>query len=220
MRRMNKMSKQQVLIETLNPNEAKIQESKQNGQHWYLEGIFMQSEKKNGNGRVYPKKVLEEAVNQINSKIDKGFNVLGELEHPDVLNINLNNVSHVIEKLEWRGNDVIGKAKILDTPKGEIVKALLKEGIKLGVSSRGSGSTRREGDKILIESFNLVTVDIVATPSAPDAFPQSLKESVEVIYNDPKIKPLSEAVLEDKAAQKYFEKEIKKFLENIINKIK
>ena len=211
---------QQILIETLNPNEAKIQESKQEGKHWYLNGIFMQAEKKNGNGRIYPKHVLEKAVNQINEKIEKGFNVLGELEHPETLSINLNNVSHVIEKLEWQGNNVIGRAKILDTPKGEIVKALLKEGIKLGVSSRGSGSTKRDGEVILVESFNLVTVDIVATPSAPEAFPQSLKESVEMIYNDPKIRPLSEAVIEDKKAQVFFEKEIKKFLENIINKIK
>ena len=110
--------------------------------------------------------------------------------------------------------------KILDTPKGEIVKALLKEGIKLGVSSRGSGSTAYNEGITLVESFNLITVDIVATPSAPDAFPTSLQESLNTIYNNPKIVSLSEAVMEDAAAQKYFEKEIKNFLNSVINKTK
>jgi len=209
-----------LLIETLNPSIANLQESKQDDKHWYLEGIFMQAEKKNGNGRIYPKGVLTEAVEKMNDKMSKGYNVLGELEHPEALTINLNNVSHVIESLRWEGDDVIGKCKILDTPKGEIVKALLKEGIKLGVSSRGSGSTAYNEGITMVESFNLITVDIVATPSAPEAFPNSLQESLDVIYNDPKIKPLSEAVVEDKVAQKYFEQEIRNFLNAVINKNK
>lgn len=206
----------EILIETLSPNIAQIKNENKD-KNWYLEGIFMQAETKNGNGRIYPRHILEEAVDKIQQKINKGYNVLGELEHPESLSINLNNVSHVIESFRWDGNNVIGKAKILDTPKGEIVKALLKEGIKLGVSSRGSGATKIEEGITLVESFNLITVDIVATPSAPDAYPQSLKESLNEIYNDEKIKPLSEAVLEDKAAQKFFEKEIKKFLDKLIN---
>lgn len=209
-----------LLIETLNPTVANLQESVKDNKHWYLEGIFMQAEKKNGNGRIYPKNVLTEAVEKMSDKMSKGYNVLGELEHPEVLTVNLNNVSHVIESLGWDGNNVIGKAKILDTPKGEIVKALLKEGIKLGVSSRGSGSTAFKDDITLVESFNLITVDIVATPSAPEAFPTSLQESLESIYNNPKIVSLSEAVVEDNAAQKYFEKEIRNFLNSVINKTK
>jgi len=209
-----------LLIETLNPTTANLQESVKDNKHWYLEGIFMQAEKKNGNGRIYPKSVLTETVGKISDKMSKGYNVLGELEHPEVLTVNLNNVSHVIESLGWNGNNVIGKAKILDTPKGEIVKALLKEGIKLGVSSRGSGSTTFKDDITLVESFNLITVDIVATPSAPEAFPTSLQESLDSIYNNPKIVSLSEAVIEDNAAQKYFEKEIKNFLNSVINKTK
>jgi len=209
-----------LLIESLAPNIANLQESKSDGKNWYLEGIFMQSEAKNGNGRIYPKSVLTEAVSKIQDKMLKGYTVLGELEHPEALTVNLNNVSHVIESFNWNGNDVIGRAKILDTPKGEIVKALLKEGIKLGVSSRGSGSTKHEDGITLVESFNLITVDIVATPSAPEAFPNSLQESLNIIYNDPKIVSLSEAVVEDKAAQKYFTKEIQKFLNSVINKNK
>jgi len=209
-----------LLIETLNPSEAKLVESTKDNKQWFLEGIFMQAEKKNGNGRVYPKTVLIEAVEKMQDKMSKGYNVLGELEHPEALTVNLNNVSHVIETLKWDGNNVLGRAKILDTPKGEIVKALLKEGIKLGVSSRGNGSTSYKDDITLVESFNLITVDIVATPSAPEAFPTSLRESFESIYNNPKIVSLSEAVVEDKSAQRYFEKEIKNFLISIINKTK
>lgn len=209
-----------LLIETLNPAIANLQESKKDDKHWYLEGIFMQAEKKNGNGRMYPRSVLTEAVERMSDKMSKGYNVLGELEHPEALTINLNNVSHVIEGLRWDGDNVIGRAKILDTPKGEIVKALLKEGIKLGVSSRGSGSTTYKDDITLVESFNLITVDIVATPSAPEAFPYSLQESLNNIYSNPKIVSLSEALVEDKAAQKYFEKEIKNFLNSVINKNK
>lgn len=209
-----------LLIETLQPSIANLHESVTDGKNWFLEGIFMQAERKNGNGRIYPKGVLVEAVERMADKMNNGYNVLGELEHPESLTINLNNVSHVIENLRWDGDNVIGRAKILDTPKGEIVKALLKEGIKLGVSSRGSGSTKYDNDTTLVESFNLITVDIVATPSAPEAFPVSLRESMEIIYNDPKIKPLSEAVLEDAAAQKYFTKEIKNFLNSVINKSK
>jgi len=209
-----------LLIETLNPSIANLKESKQDDKHWYLEGIFMQAEKKNGNGRIYPKGVLTEAVEKMNDKMAKGYNVLGELEHPEALTVNLNNVSHVIESLRWEGDDVIGKCKVLDTPKGEIVKALLKEGIKLGVSSRGSGATAYNEGITMVESFNLITVDIVATPSAPEAFPNSLQESLDVIYNDPKIVSLSEAVVEDKTAQKYFEQEIRNFLNSVINKNK
>ena len=210
----------ELLTEALDPNVANLQESKTDGKSWYLEGIFMQSEAKNGNGRIYPKAVLTEAVDKINAKMKKGYTVLGELEHPDALTVNLNNVSHVIESFEWKGNDVIGKAKILDTPKGEIVKALLKAGIKLGVSSRGSGSTMHEHDTTIVESFNLITVDIVATPSAPDAFPSSLQESLTSIYNDPKIMTLSEAVVKDETAQKYLQQEIQNFLNSVINKNK
>ena len=211
----------ELLIETLNPSIANLTESKDKGsKNWYLEGIFMQAEKKNGNGRIYPKSVLTEAVSSMVSKMAQGYNVVGELEHPDVLTIDLNNVSHVIESLRWQGNNVIGKAKILDTPKGEIVKVLLKEGIRLGVSSRGSGETSHDNDTTLVESFNLITVDVVATPSAQEAYPQSLRESLDHIYDDPKIITLSEAVVEDVAAQKYFEKEIRNFLVSVINKTK
>ena len=210
----------ELLTEVLNPNQANLQESKTDGKNWYLEGIFMQSEAKNGNGRIYPKSVLTEAVARMNDKMANGYTVLGELEHPEALTVNLNNVSHVIESFKWEGNDVIGRAKILDTPKGEIVKALLKEGIKLGVSSRGSGSTKHQDNITLVESFNLITVDIVATPSAPDAFPTSLQESLDTIYNDPKIITLSEAVVEDQSAQKYLQQEIQNFLNSVINKNK
>lgn len=210
----------ELLIETINPTVANLQRSTTDNKNWYLDGIFMQAEKQNGNGRIYPRDVLSEAVEKMAEKMSKGYNVLGELEHPETLTINLNNVSHVISSLTWDGNNVMGRAKILDTPKGEIVKALMKEGIKLGVSSRGSGATSYKNDITQVDSFILITIDIVATPSAPEAFPTSLRESLNEIYNNPKIISLSEAVVEDKTAQKYFEKEIRNFLNSVINKTK
>jgi len=209
-----------LLIETIQPNVANLKESKNGEKNWYLEGIFMQGEVKNGNGRIYPMNVLTEAVEKAQNKLKSGYTILGELEHPDTLNVNLNNVSHMIESFWINGNNIYGRAKILDTPKGEIVKALLKEGIKLGVSSRGSGSTIYENNVTMVESFNLITVDIVATPSAPDAYPKGLNESIQEIIHDENIKTLSEAVREDTKAQAYLEKEIKQFLNNIINKHK
>lgn len=210
------MKQQILLVETLSPAVANLQESKKDGKTWYLDGIFMQADCPNGNGRIYPKNILVEAVQTMNDRIIKGFNVLGELEHPEYMTINLNNVSHVVESLAWRGNDVIGRAKILDTPKGEIAKALLKEGIRLGVSSRGRGSTEYVDNITMVKSFDLITVDIVATPSAPNAYPESLQESLNNIYSDPKIVTLSEAVVNDNSAQKYFEIEIRNFLKSII----
>lgn len=217
------LSTSELLIETLAPNSACLAES-QTGEgkekKWYLEGIFMQTEKKNGNGRMYPKSVMEPAVKKLQERIEGGgAPVLGELEHPDTVSVRLDQVSHIIEGLWWNGNDIIGRAKILDTPKGAIVKALLKENINLGVSSRGTGSTRNNGEYILVESFNLVTVDIVATPSAPDAFPKSLLESynakIEEIYHNQTILTLAEATQNDKSAQKYFQKSVEQFLKGL-----
>jgi len=107
----------ELLIETLNPTVANLQRSTNDNKNWYLDGIFMQAEKQNGNGRIYPRDVLSEAVEKMAEKMSKGYNVLGELEHPETLTINLNNVSHVISSLSWDGNNVMGRAKILDTPK-------------------------------------------------------------------------------------------------------
>jgi hypothetical protein len=149
----------------------------------FIEGIYMQSEKPNRNGRVYRRPVLENEVNRYQSLITEK-RALGELGHPPNPQINLDKVSHLITSLRFEGNDVVGRAKLLDTPMGKIAKNFIEEGVRLGVSSRGLGSLK-EGKNGVMEvqsDFHLATVDIVADPSAPDAFVQGIYESAEWLY--------------------------------------
>ena len=138
----------------------------------YIEGVFLQSELKNRNGRVYPFQVLEREVGRYNEEYVKTKRALGELGHPDGPTVNLDRVSHRITELRAEGNNFMGKAQILDTPMGKIAKSLLGEGVQLGVSSRGMGSIdKREDTSYVMDDFMLATAaDIVADPSAPDAF--------------------------------------------------
>ena len=151
----------------------------------FIEGVFMQSETKNRNGRVYPKSVMERAVDlYVTEKVNTG-RAVGELNHPEGPTINLDKVSHIIEKLDWSGNDVVGKARILETPMGNIVKGLLDGGVRLGVSTRGMGSLEeRNGVSFVKDDFILSTVDIVQDPSAPTAFVNGIMEGVEWVWNN------------------------------------
>ena len=151
----------------------------------YIEGIFMQGDKKNRNGRVYPMSVLGPAVEKyVNEQVKKG-RAVGELNHPDGPTVNLDKVSHRITDLRIEGSNVIGKALILDTPMGKIVKGLVDGGCQLGVSSRGMGSLeRREGAMYVKEDFMLSTVDIVQDPSAPEAFVNGIMEGVDWVWDN------------------------------------
>lgn len=151
----------------------------------FIEGVFMQAEAKNRNGRVYSKAILEKAVADYNEKqVTKG-RAVGELDHPQGPQINLDKVSHRIMSLEWSGNDVIGKALVLDTPCGKILQGLLEGGVQLGVSSRGMGSLKRhEGIDYVSDDFILNTVDVVQDPSAHEAFVNGIMEGVEWISDD------------------------------------
>lgn len=142
---------------------------------FYLDGIFIQGDVKNHNGRVYPSSEISAAVDDINYRISKGFSVLGEVDHPETLTINLDRVSHVIEKMWMNGSNGHGKLKILPTPMGKIISSLLESGVKLGVSSRGSGDLNHSG---VVSGYEIVTVDIVANPSAPEAYPTAIYESL------------------------------------------
>jgi hypothetical protein len=197
-----------VLIEQLTPIEANIiQESRDNGQNHYLSGCFMVGDVKNGNSRVYPINEIARVVENANKRIAEGFTICGELNHPNDLQVNLERVSHIITELYIDGNKAIGKAKILNTPMGVLVKNLIDGGVKLGVSSRGSGSVN-EG---IVSDFDFVTVDIVHNPSGPGCYPNVIKEAQE----DQKIMTLAEAVVNDKEAQKYLKQEILKFINAI-----
>ena len=152
----------------------------------YIEGVFLQSELKNRNGRMYPFDVLNREVERYNEEYVKSKRALGELGHPDGPTINLDRVSHRITSLRAEGNNFIGKAQILDTPMGNIAKSLLGEGVQLGVSSRGMGSIQKKEDvNIVADDFMLTTAaDIVADPSAPDAFVNGIMEGKEWVWDN------------------------------------
>ena len=198
----------QILIEQINPSLANLMVEEHSAtKHSYLSGIFCQADIINGNQRVYPLNEMTMAVESVNKRIKDGFTVYGELNHPNNLSIDLNNVSHIITNMWMQGKNAYGKARIFEEhPKGQIVKAILNAGGKLGVSTRGSGNVN-EGK---VSQFSLVTVDVVATPSAPNAFPGHVMEE---INNNQKIITLAESVIHDPKAQKYFKKELAIFFE-------
>ena len=163
-----------------------IVESRNGKKNLYIEGVFLQSELKTRNGRMYPKQTLMREVNRYNENFVEKGRALGELGHPDGPTVNLDRVSHKIVSLKESGNNFIGKAKILSTPMGKIASDLLGEGVKLGVSSRGVGSLNKtnEGYSVVGEDFTLATAaDIVADPSAPDAFVDGIMEGKEWVWD-------------------------------------
>tara|TARA_B110000046_G_C13013211_1_gene407604 strand:+ start:751 stop:1401 length:651 start_codon:yes stop_codon:yes gene_type:complete len=168
-----------------------ITEAKENGEKSYqIEGVFAQAEAKNRNGRMYPKPIMENAINKYVKEQVKTGRAVGELNHPDGPTVNLDKVSHRITELKFEGNDVMGKALILDTPMGKVVKGLLDGGCQLGVSTRGMGSLeKRNGIMEVKNDFILNTVDIVQDPSAPNAFVNGIMEGVDWVWDNGMIKP-------------------------------
>ena len=174
-----------------------LSEEKNGKKSHFIEGVFLQSEVKNRNGRVYPFKVLDNEVKRYHEEYIKPGRALGELGHPDGPTVNLDRVSHRIVSLKAEGNNFIGKAHILDTPNGKIAKSLLGEGVKLGVSSRGMGTLdKQEGISYVMDDFMLATAaDIVADPSAPDAFVNGIMEGKEWVWNN--------GILKEQTVDKY-----------------
>jgi len=170
--------------------EVVTEATKDGGKKYAIEGVFMSAEQKNRNGRIYPRPVMEAAVGKyVNEQVSKG-RAVGELNHPEGPTVNLDKVSHKIESLTWSGNDVVGKATILETPMGQIVKGLLDGGVKLGVSTRGMGSLESRGGVMMVKGdFLLNAVDIVQDPSAPSAFVNGVMEGVEWVWNNGIIEP-------------------------------
>ena len=174
-----------LITELVEDNRNYVTEEKNGKKNVIIEGIFMQAESKNRNGRVYPRDVMESAVNKyVTEQVSKG-RAVGELNHPDGPTINLDKVSHRITELSWDGNNVMGKALVLDTPMGQIVKGLVEGGVQLGVSSRGMGTlVNRNGVNVVGKDFMLATVDIVQDPSAPEAFVNGIMEGVEWVWDN------------------------------------
>lgn len=192
-----------LIAEYLDQELSVITEANENGEKTYnIEGVFAQAEGKNRNGRIYPKQIMESAVDKYITEQVNTKRAVGELNHPDGPTVNLDKVSHRITEMKWEGNNVMGKALILDTPNGKIVKGLLDGGVQLGVSTRGMGSLeQRNGAMYVKDDFILNTVDIVQDPSAPDAFVNGIMEGVEWIWEN--------GILKAQQIEKY-ETEIKK----------
>jgi hypothetical protein len=204
------------LREVITPDVASITtESRDNGQggkDLYMQGIFIQGDKRNQNQRVYPVNEIAKAVKSLKEKIAGGYSVLGEADHPDDLNINLDRVSHIIVDMDMRGSDGIGKLKMLPTPMGNICKTLLENGVKLGVSSRGSGNVDGSGN---VSEFEIVTVDIVANPSAPEAYPDPIYEHLMNHRRATSIWDVASNVHHDPKAQKYLREEMIRYIQDL-----
>lgn len=207
----------ELLIEELTPAQSHlIEEASTDGKNVWLNGVFMQADIKNRNNRNYPLDEISRAVTEAQQRIKESNGIFGELDHPQTLNINLDRISHAITDLRMEGANAIGRAKLLPTPMGNIARALVESGVRLGVSSRGAGTVLESGN---VNGFNFVTVDIVATPSAPGAMPNSVYESLDMNKSGRRVITLAEQMREDPDAQKYFKREIEKFLrENLFAK--
>jgi hypothetical protein len=179
-----------LITEHLEDLKYLVESAADGSKNYVIEGIFMQAEQLNRNRRVYPKTVLESAVAKYVTEYVNRGRAVGELNHPEGPAINLDKVSHRITALKWNGNDVVGKALILNTPMGKIVKGLLEGGCQLGVSSRGMGTVAsKNGQTFVNDDYVLSTVDIVQDPSAPSAFVNGIMEGVEWIWDNGLLKP-------------------------------
>ena len=185
--------------------------------HLYMKGIFIQGGVKNANERVYPVSEIETAVQTLNEQITEGYSVLGEVDHPDDLKINLDRVSHMITSMWMDGANGFGKLKILPTPMGELVTTMLQSGVKLGVSSRGSGNVDDMNGKV--SDFEIVTVDIVAQPSAPNAYPKAIYEGMMNMKHGHKLLDIAKDARGNKKVEKYLKEEVMRLIKDLkINK--
>ncbi len=179
----------------------------------YMKGIFIQGGVKNANQRVYPVDEISLAVDSINKQIRDGYSVLGELDHPDDLKINLDRVCHMITDMWMDGPNGFGKLKILPTPMGQLVTTMLESGVKLGVSSRGSGNVNEGSGHV--SDFEIVTVDIVAQPSAPNAYPKAVYEGLMNMRGGHRVLEMAQDAGANQKVQKYLQEEVKRFIRDL-----
>jgi hypothetical protein len=183
------------------------------GKDLYMEGIFIEGGVKNANQRVYPVHEIEKAVSTINDQLKTGYSVLGEVDHPDDLKINLDRVSHMITKMWMDGPCGFGKLKVLPTPMGQLVEAMITSGVKLGVSSRGSGNVNEGSGHV--SDFEIITVDIVAQPSAPHAYPKAIYEGLMNMRGGSQLFEVAREASQDRKVQKYVQEGIKRLIQDL-----
>jgi hypothetical protein len=207
--------KTNLLREHLTFDQAQmVVESANEGKDLYMKGICIQGGVRNANQRVYPVNEIGRAVKTLNDQVSGGYSVLGEVDHPEGLNINLDRVSHMITEMWMDGPNGYGKMKILPTPMGNLVSTMIQAGVKLGVSSRGSGNVSESGNGE-VSDFEIITVDVVAQPSAPGAYPTPIYEHLMNARGGMKAYELAQATKDDSKAQKY----LKESLINIISRL-
>jgi hypothetical protein len=206
----------QPLRENLTFDQAGIvvetKESSSGGKDLYMKGVFIQGGVRNHNQRVYPVNEIANAVESVRTRLNDGYSVLGEADHPDDLQVNIDRVSHMVTEMWMDGANGYGKLKLIPTPMGNIIKTLLESGVKLGVSSRGSGNVSEGGN---VKDFDIVTVDIVAQPSAPEAYPTPIYERVMGSRRRAALMDVANAATYDRSAQKYLESEVTRFISNL-----
>ena len=193
-----------MVVESVNEGDKK---------NLYMKGIFIQGGVKNANERIYPVSEIESAVQTLNEQITDGHSVLGEVDHPDDLKINLDRVSHMITGMWMDGANGFGKLKILPTPMGQLVATMLESGVKLGVSSRGSGNVDDMNGKV--SDFEIVTVDIVAQPSAPNAYPKAIYEGMMTMRHGHKLLDLAKDAQGNKKVEKYLKEEVMRLIKDL-----
>ena len=203
------------LRENLTFDQARVQvlHEGKDGKDLYMKGICIQGGIKNANQRVYPVQEIAKATKTLNDQISSGYSVLGEVDHPDDLKINLDRVSHMIESMWMDGPNGYGKLKILPTPMGNLVKTMLDSGVKLGVSSRGSGNVAESTGHV--SDFEIVTVDVVAQPSAPDAYPTAIYEGLLNMKNGHNVFEMAREAGNDQRVQKYLKTEVIRLIKDL-----
>lgn len=202
------------LRENLSFNQANIiLENGRDGKDLYMKGICIQGGVKNANQRVYPMNEIGTAVKTLNEQIKGGYSVLGEIDHPEDLKINLDRVSHMITEMWLEGNDGYGKLKILPTPMGQVIKTMLEAEVKLGVSSRGSGNVNEATGHV--SEFEIVTVDVVAQPSAPGAYPTAIYEGMMNMKHGHKIMEMAKDAGQNNSAQRFLQSEIIRLIKDL-----
>jgi len=200
-----------LLVEHLSYDQAMMEMSHSDeGKNLYLKGICIQGGVKNANQRVYPISEISRAIETLNKQVKTGYSVLGEVDHPTNLRINLDRVSHMITEMWLDGPNGYGKMKILPTPMGNLVRTMLESGVKLGVSSRGSGNVNEHDGAV--SDFDIVTVDIVAQPSAPNAYPTAVYEGLMNMNGGQRILDMAKDLNQDQRVQKYLQQEVRKFI--------
>jgi hypothetical protein len=190
-----------------------IVESSNDGKDLYMKGICIQGGVKNANERVYPVVEIENAVKTLNEQVTGGYSVLGEVDHPDDLKINLDRVSHMIENMWMDGPNGCGKLKILPTPMGQLVKTMLESGVKLGVSSRGSGNVNEDSGQV--SDFEIITVDIVSQPSAPNAYPTAIYEGLMNMRHGHNVLEMAREASGDAKVQRYLKSEVLRLIKDL-----